>query len=118
MSIRCVLIFAILVWLAYEYTNHMWISVWQVDTKTIKCGIGLLLIVLLMAMPSIEQMADNTDMNTFLRHVLVNEHYNDVYDVTHHVSPEILYKMKKGASFVSQTEGCADAGAGAGASST
>lgn len=115
MSIRWLLVLAILVWLAYEYTNHMWMSVWQVDTKTIKCGFGLLLIVLLVAMPSIEQMMENTDVNTFLRKVLVNEHYSDMYDVTHHVSPEILYKMKKGASFVPHTEGGAGVGAGAGA---
>lgn len=120
MSLRCWLIVAILLWIAYEYTNHLWVSVWQVDTKTIKCGIGLFVIVVLIMLPSIESLMDNTDMNTFLRKVLVNEHYTDVY-TSPAVSAEILRKMQTGASYVHHADadavGAGVAGDAVGASS-
>lgn len=99
MSLRYWLIFAILLWIVYEYTNHLWVSVWQVDTKTVKCSIGLFMIIILIMLPSVESLMGNTDINTYLRRLLVNEQLSSVY-TTPTVSPEILHKMQTGASYV------------------
>ena len=71
MSIRWVIIIGILLWLIYEYTQHMWISIWQIDSKTIKCGIGVLLIVILLLAPSIEDLVKNTNVHDFLKKIMV-----------------------------------------------
>lgn len=99
-SIRNVLILAILLWIVYEYTNHMWVSVWHVDSKTIKCGIGILMIVLLVCTPSIEHAMANADIHAFLRHILVNETDTAFYTTDHNVHPDILSRMKSGARIV------------------
>ena len=105
-SIRNILIVVILLWIAYEYTNHMWVSVWQIDSKTIKCGIGIVIIVLLVYTPSIENIVTNTDIQSFLRHILVNETDTTFYTTNHNIHPEILSRMKSGAQIVSpQAEG-------------
>lgn len=107
-SLRNVLILAILVWIVYEYTNHMWVSVWQIDRKTIKCGIGILMIVLLVYTPSIENVMANADIQAFLRHILVNETHTAFYTTNHKMHPEILSRMKSGAQIVpNQAEGVA-----------
>lgn len=99
---RIPIILAIIVWIVHEYTNHIWVNAWQLDTKTTKCCVALLLIVLVLVTPSVETVVANTDVNTFLRRVLVNERYNDVFTSHAPPSPEIFRKMEIGASFVPQ----------------
>ena len=100
MSIRWIIILVIILWLIYEYTYHMWI--WQIDSKTIKCGIGVLCIIILLAAPSLENMINHTNIHEFVKQVLINDSHNQFYNYTNEtVDSEILKKMQMGASMAS-----------------
>ena len=99
MSIRWIIIFVIILWLIYEYTHHMWISIWQIDSKTIKCGIGVLCIIILIAAPTFEKIINHANIHEFVKKVLINDSHSQFYNYTNEtVDSEILKKMQTGAS--------------------
>lgn len=98
MSLRWLFIVVIVLWLIYEYTNKFWINQWHIDWKTIKIGIGCCLLLLLLALPSIEELVSNVNINAFLRKILINDSYGDVYTNQEPIHSEMLKKMHNGAN--------------------
>lgn len=98
MSIRWLLILLVVVWLLYEYTTKFWMKMWQIDSKTLKFGVGMCAILLLVYLPSIEDMVSNVNVNDFLYKILVNDSYRQHYTSHDEIQPNMLQKMHIGAS--------------------
>lgn len=97
MSIRWLLILLVVLWLVYEYTTKFWIKIWQIDSKTLKCGVGICIILLLVCLPSIEDTVSNVNVNDFLYKILVNDSYTQHYTSRDEIQPNMLQKMQMGA---------------------
>lgn len=98
MSFRWFLIIAICVWLIYEYTNQMWINKWYFDYKYVKIGVAIVIIMLLLFAPSLDNILLQQNINSYLHKILVDEAHQQVYESSKdQIDIHALYQMQSGA---------------------
>ena len=104
MSIRWLLVLAVLAWLLYEYLIHSHIQAWSFDSRYAKVIIGLIIILILCFTPSLESLLQNNgDIQKYLQKILLNEDYTYHYNQHASVNNDILHKMQNGANMAGNT---------------
>lgn len=103
MSLRWLVIIAIGLWLIYEYTNHMWVNVWTVHSKNIKCVFAILVILVLFCAPSFESIIQNSIIQSYLQKFLMNDAYQYHYQYPQKsIDMTMMHHLQSGAQIAKQ----------------
>ena len=98
MSIRWLVIIGIGIWLIYECTNHVWVNVWTVYSKNIKCVFALIIILILLFAPSLETIIQNNNIQSYLQKMLVDDTHQHHYRYpTNSIDTNLIQQMRNGA---------------------
>ena len=98
MSFRWFVIFGILVWCVYEYTNHMWANTWSIHSKNMKYVLAVGIVVVLVCAPSIECLIQKLHLESYLQKVLVNNTHQHHYQYPNEtIDIEMFHQMQNGA---------------------
>ena len=82
----------------YEYTNHMWVNVWTVHSKNIKCVLAVIVIIVLLCAPSLETMMKNNSIQSYLQKILVDDTHQHHYQTPDQpIDMTLLQHMQNGA---------------------
>ena len=105
MLFRYVIVICVLLWIVYECTKSYWEeklpSLWVVYKTPIKVGVGLVAILIILALPSLETLAANQNRGVYstLRQLLVDDRHQHHFQYVQPTISENALQTRSHAPF-------------------